>query len=404
MRGGILGVHNIVNTKSNNQKARTSVVVVISDSGVYGASVLCRGGLTVPLVSTVVYEQVPFQNEFSYEYFYTMLRMSLHRILSKLELETKGVLPDTVEVILSAPWSISEVHTIDYKKKQAFTFSQQLAMNLVESDFRESIKNLDDVVGREEGHHGLIEHFTMHVLLNGYFTYEPVGKQAKEVEITTLLSYTDPGFLLGIRKHVERFFPETPYEIRSMARTHMIAWRSLFPYLSDYLIVDVRGEVTELILVGRNSIDGVYSFPVGFHTIKRMLMHRLVRSAGEVDALLRVHMRSQNHEHVHILVQKGLEAGSRLWLNALRKVLQEMGSSRLLPKDIFLLAPVLVRDELYRVLRAELFSEYIPTHAVPIIQKIERSHGLGLVQYNTSTHRNFDIDTAILGDVAKANK
>jgi hypothetical protein len=393
--GGILGAP-IVFTKDIKLKAKTSVVIVVSDSGVHGAVVQGAEGSFAPLIADMVYHQLPFYSEFDYDRTKTLLMHAIKIICRKLEKSMGGVLPQQVDVIFSAPWSVSEIHTTTYRKENDFLFSDQLAASLVASSLRENIQNNVETNSEKNPHNGVIEHLVMHVQLNGYYAHNPIDKKAKEAEITTLFSHTDTDFLTNIRKEIERYYPNVSSEFHSLTRTRMMAWRTLFPYLSDYLIIDVRGEITEIELVGRNSIDAIHSFPIGLHSITRMLSKRLARPAQEVLSMLHMHSRSHIGEHNEIRIQKSLAHATSQWMTSLRGSLQDLGSKRVLPKDIFLLAPPVIRRELFTTLRDELFSEYIPTHTVPIVHMIQETHSLGLVQYGHPGRRNFDIDLGVL--------
>lgn len=140
--------------------------------------------------------------------------------------------------VLHAPWS------------QTRTVS-------VRSDLStEDVRITDAMIGRlgqdalegvsKEERATMYEATTIRVMLNGYPTADPVGKSAREIELTALMSGCDQGIKGAAQTAIEALFPGIPIIWRSFTRAIISLFGEISPY-GQYVAIDMCPDATRVI-------------------------------------------------------------------------------------------------------------------------------------------------------------
>lgn len=140
-----------------------------------------------------------------------------------------------VYAVLHSPWSegrtISVEHVLDQEEKITDAHIASLA--------RESLTKLDS------DRASLLEATTIRVMLNGYPTADPVGKRARQIEVTSLVSTCNVEAKKTAQSAIEALFPSVSITWRSFTRAIITLFREASPH-GQYLAIDMRADTTQL--------------------------------------------------------------------------------------------------------------------------------------------------------------
>ena len=218
--------------------------------------------------------------------------------------------PHRAFVFMASPWYAAQVRTISYARRQPFVFSKRFADDLVMQEFdkfnnaeHKEWKNMSD------GHVPL-EHKIVNVELNGYTYNEPIGKKAERAEISAFMSMMPENVRDDIENIIHSsFHVDVEFHTSVFASYYGLSHMKNVP--SDYTIVDVRGETTDLAVVRDGYLQEVVSLPFGDHTIVRsfaeLLNHKPVHMQELIDMYLEGHLDDVNHNRIDRQIGKALE-------------------------------------------------------------------------------------------------
>lgn len=233
---------------------------------------------------------------------------SASRLAELLEMATNDLLTtirgmsyvvDTVYVVLRLPWASTHlVRRAVYSGKEVPVtreFINTVAMNAISSDI---VPSQDD----------FFEGRVMRVELNGYPTNDPLGKRARAINLTLLMSESAKRERDVLSAVLQRLFPVAQVEWRSGTRALVHAMRSRDESEKEYLFIEIGSYKSQLTLVQEGVITGHEVVPFGMHsflqggevsedTIRDVLdVHRVARHAPSIDSSVRAHIARKGEE------------------------------------------------------------------------------------------------------------
>lgn len=130
----------------------------------------------------------------------------------------------------------------------------------------------------------VIERQVIGVKLNGYDAVNPYGKRASEIEVTLYESVTEKSVMKKISGSVGGLFHSEHITFFTSTLAVYSALRESLPEMEHYLVLDVTGEVTDVIVVARRDLASTFSIPFGAHTLVRSI--GIARGTNSDEGLL----------------------------------------------------------------------------------------------------------------------
>ena len=132
----------------------------------------------------------------------------------------------------------------------------------------------------------LIESTVVRVELNGYPTSAPTGKSAHRIAVSELLSECAPAIKDCVEAELKHIFPKADIVKRSGARALISSISALPEGSSDYVIIAVMGETTNVIVVRGGLACAHVVIPEGIRSILKRISDK--RMQEETLSLLRM--------------------------------------------------------------------------------------------------------------------
>jgi hypothetical protein len=182
-----------------------------------------------------------------------------------------------VYCVYSSPWYISQTKMVRDEQDKPFTVTRDVINSIIKKEQEQFNKNMQE--GKYQNILGpdtrVFEKRIINVKLNGYEIAVPIGKHAKQLELTLFSSYISQEIL----DTVENILRES-LSIRNIHHSSygLVSWSAsqvLFPDVHDYLFVDISGETTDISLISKDVLIETVSFPMGRSTLLRQVVKEL---------------------------------------------------------------------------------------------------------------------------------
>lgn len=266
---------------------------------------------------------------YSFEEFWRRSQKVLQEVSE--ELYTQSLIPiHEIYCNVSSPWASSQKRQIVYSKKKPFIFTQELADELIEKELSSSLKkNLD----YHDHDVDLIDRKTIAFRSNGYPARSPVGKEMSDIEIDSLVTVMSRQTKEAFEHIIERTFHRLPTFTSNIFISYFDVQKSLVN-VDDAVIIDVAGEMTEVMIVKNDHLQIIGTLPHGIHHILRAMAKMLGVSISKAHKLAQLlyssHLEKDYEEHI----EEALHKSYSYWLKDFYNFCDEASKKGLLPKTI----------------------------------------------------------------------
>ena len=170
---------------------------------------------------------------------------------------------DRIHVVLSSPWIISKLSCVEKKFEKETVVRQSAVADLLEKERAASSKLF------AVGDAAAIDAKLFEIKINGYPVAEYEGKRALSLEGTMVVSFASRKMLNEIKSRINRFFRAGDEVFHSSLILRYIALRSILPHHTDYIWLQVHGELTDVLIVRQGACAVAGSLPFGYDTLVR---------------------------------------------------------------------------------------------------------------------------------------
>jgi hypothetical protein len=333
----------LLSAKKNNI-SHFSIIFDIGSSTVGGALVIFAEN-TDPCVLYTKRIKMAYQQELNFSRFLEGMVVTLSLVVDDIvkngyELLNKvGSHPSRVQdifCVFSSPWYISQTKTIILNEDKPYIVTQHFIDDLIKrsvEQFKTSEKAKESI--QIENNAEIIEQRIVEIKLNGYETSNPYGKLASKVELSFYTSMISKDVKSKVSKVITESLHERSIQYHSFALSMYSAIRDSQPDVSDYLIFDFGGEVTDVSIVRVGILVQVVSIPFGSNLLVRKLVSMLNTVPEEVVSKLTLYLKNELHESKSAMFEKALLDIETEWNKLTGGILKGLSTESPLPQRIF---------------------------------------------------------------------
>ena len=254
----------------------------------------------------------------------------------------RGMLtPKTAFCFFSAPWYAAHIRRSAFVSKESITVSSRTLEELLEKEVVLAEESQADAylrAGARENDVTLLEKEIVHIALNGYPQENPFGKKAKDIEALFYISVVPSKISQLVEMVVRRSFDVKNIHFGSFALVFWNGVRDMWPKEKDYLLLDVSGELTELVLVHGGVLTETATFPKGRNFFVRTIMEHLSTSAHEASSLLNLYIEGKAGPGAGEQIGQALRSAEKEWGEDMKGLLSGLSDGLFLPWSLFLTA------------------------------------------------------------------
>ena len=167
-------------------------------------------------------------------------------------------------IILSSPWIVSQAKRIDIDFEKETSVTSGLVMNLINKE-REAIP-----AGKNDPIR-VIEQKIFDVKMNGYSLEKWEGRTAKTLSILYAASFASSRMIEMLARDTSHYTRTNNVKFHSAILLSEIAAEKFYDGGSDFGIVYVHGDITDVAIVTNHCLAFSGSFPMGYRTTVKKL-------------------------------------------------------------------------------------------------------------------------------------
>ncbi len=349
-------------SKSKQKTAKEERVLIFDiGSGSIGAALLVRqkgatGILANPKILYTVRKNIPVKGELEFVPFVQNMLTTVEEVCKELS-RMQIPIPSRIECILAAPWYASQTRVIKHSKHTPFIFTKKLWYELVQKEIALFEETHSGIFSEFESKPRIIEKKNMHISLNGYVEADPIGKRARELDLSLYLSMTPEYVATSLEEIIESYFRQPISFSTFIFSSYMVA-RDLFISEHNYLLVDIGGEMTDIGLVKKDVLFESATFPRGRNFLIRRMMHHLNMSYQETMSLLSLYKDGALTQKIKNTVSAVVERVKVDWLTSFQGVLGDIITDFSSPETIFVTADDDVAPFFTDAIHGEQFTQF----------------------------------------------
>lgn len=325
------------------------VAVLDINSGSVGGAILLKNKKTHPLIIATSRRNFKFTASPDGARLEREMLESLDLVCQDLQKKTSKR-PDKIYCVLSTPWSHGELRAIHHEKSKEFRFTEVFAEEMVKSEiqkFRSENSNLRQIVDRR----------ITRVSLNGYPVDKPHGQSARMVTLDVFLSLSSKSVIDAVQDRVHKTW-KSHIAFTSQIFSDFVFVRDIFDAKNDFIVINIGAEMTEVMVIKNDHLEGTAFFPYGSRNIIRAVALQLNRSVYESMSLFSLYSEELLSPDGGTFITEAMENSAELWRSELKRLLGEISSNRHLPKNIFLIAPESMTNWFSSMFTTRFFPEF----------------------------------------------
>lgn len=277
-----------------------------------------------------------------------------------------------LQVTVAAPWSYTVTKTIRYDRKEEFRVTRDLIDELLSSAKEKTENELRENELTEKLGLAITARMATNLTANGYELEAPTGQTTRALSLSHSSVITQAYLRDAITDAHEKVVPNADLTTYSFMLVYYCVMRDLHPNLTDYCLVDVTFEATEIAIVR----DGVLCYcthvPFGAYSLAREvaavtnlpLSEAYAHVTGPDLASLREQATDKQNAELDTLFRKYEER--------LANLLRETGDTLSIPKQLFVHSTLMTegffRERIERASHAVTRNHHIVTTAtLPLI-------------------------------------
>jgi cell division ATPase FtsA len=323
--------------KAQKDRSKNILIFDIGSASVAGAVVKYLPGYKPEIIYST---RIPykFHQQISSDKLTKAMLESLELAVSKIEsdglfrLETGNFRIEKIKCFLSSPWSISQSKTVQIKKLQPFSISQNFLDNLLSQSID---TGKDNELGQGDE---LLDKKYLHFKVNGYEIDDPLEHLTKDIEATFFVSLASRDITQAIRKLLSKRFLVNDISLHSFTFPIFQNLKKQFKNENDFIFMDINGETTDVSLVKDGVLMETQSFPLGHNFLLRRIISDFDLSYEGALSALSLYLKKDHNVQTNNKMSEAFKIVKTSWLIFLKEIFGDFTKQSLLPKNIFIIA------------------------------------------------------------------
>ncbi len=241
----------------------------------------------------------------------------------------KSVKITNIQVTVSAPWSYTVARTVRYSQDESFTITEELLRELATAAADQAMEEFSAEHSLQELGVTETSRTTLDTHANGYRITSPNKQTATQLAVTHVSTLVREDIVASVKEMQTKLFPHATVSVTSFMLANYYVTDSLQPVGTDFCLVDITNEATELGIVRHNALQYVTHIPYGRTSIAREVAAATKAPLHEAFTGLRT---LSQEKKLHDDIAATLAAYQELLI----ELFKETGDRLSIPKRIFL--------------------------------------------------------------------
>lgn len=271
---------------------------------------------------------------------------------------------DLLQVSMTAPWSYTITKVIGYSKETPFEITEALINTLITAAQKKITEELKENELASDLGLAIMTRATTDIQANDYKIEDPKGKTATTLTLTQVSAVAQTYLTDAIDDIKLKVFKRADLERYSFMLMFHCIIRELYNQLSEYCLVDITYEATEIGVVRGGILRYCTHTPIGISTLARTIKTVLNIPLEEAYVFLKEPYHSRAIETLTEAKLAEVAVVFDEYQNNLAKLFNETGDKLSIPKILFMHGDHQTEDFFSRQLEAAARKATNSTHAV----------------------------------------
>lgn len=303
---------------SRKRKKIERVLVIDIGSGSVGVAISTtfNNESKIPaLVEAAFRAPIEFSGEFDFSKFLASAESALDKCLKYLH-DSRTKRPDIALVVFASPWYKASPRVASMSKGINFVFSEKEMQSIIKNEKDSFVRDISQNNTANIDNFVVLDEVVHEVSLNGYAQNNPIGKNAKNVSVKMFMSITEKVVFQKIEAKIKNFFPHIKIQTSSFMNALFVSLRDIKMIEEDTVLIDIGGEMTEVVKVSHGTINAVASFPSG-----RMKLVRTMQEKNVSENTLRMYEKGELNQSEIDILDKTLSPVIEEWKEEIKNAL-----------------------------------------------------------------------------------
>lgn len=240
-----------------------------------------------------------------------------------------------MQVSISAPWAYTISKTVSLDAEEPFEITKQLITELTEAAQKKTLEEIKENEITEILGLDVIARTTTDIIANGYRTGEPFGQMASSISLAHVSAVAQLDLIDTAEQTKDKLLPTADLQKFSFMLMYYCVIRELYPAATEFCLVDVTYEATEIAIIRDGILRYATHAPVGMYTLAREIVANLNIPPEEAFT----HLTSTESNTPESLSEKDATIIRKVTSNyqkVLGDLFKQTGDTLSIPKTIFL--------------------------------------------------------------------
>ena len=242
-------------------------------------------------------------------------------------------------VTFSSPWFMSKTKHINLAKDKPFIVSRAFMDDITEKEEqifeKELLKDNNDL---KDNSFEVIEKSVIHTKINGYTLLDIIGKKTKLLDAFLCMSIVEKSIKNKVDDLILKYthIPKEKIFMHSFPLVSFVTIRDIFHDTSNFIIMDITGEVTDLTLVLDDIITKTVSFPSGKNFVIRQISKAFKVPSEIAISTLHAYTAEKTNDFIHKQMQAVFTDIEKEWSIYLEESLAELSPNMVFPSNLYI--------------------------------------------------------------------
>jgi hypothetical protein len=338
-----MGLLSFINKKSESRKPLHLIIDIDSgNNNCRGALSIMDNGIPKVLYSVSSAPKIPPfpEQEINHELVSSALSNILSNIADAIRSANsakENFAVDGVYCLLSSPYYLSHTTVINYNGNEEFLVTKDLVSDLIQKSITNPIS--ERIHGNSESmmEPVILSQKIVNISVNGYDTVNPYGLKGRELKISVFNTRV-PKILFNTIKNTISKYSTANISIEPFSIASYVVLKNELSDESDFILVNIESEVTEVSLVKHHTILESVSFPFGNNNLIRHLSKKLNLPFNEVDSQLSLLNDGSLLASVATKMLEGIEESKAEWFSYFENSMVMLSEEAHLPYTVHIIS------------------------------------------------------------------
>lgn len=298
-----------------NSSREHDLIFCVGSDRVSGAVAEFRVG-TKPRITHAYESRFPIKDAATGNALLSTAMTALHKTAGELTKSGKKQI-GVACVILASPWFSSFSQSFCVEKDEEVVVSEKFLDELADRQVNATVKK------NARNNLTIIEKAISDIKLNGYRTSVPYLKSAKTVEISVYASSAPMEMQQRIESEIYKVIHPASVVFHTLP---FFAWNTVARLLSpndDFFLIDVGGEISDVLISRRGAISTLASFPVGTNHLVRKIATHFETSPALAESIINLCANGAAETGLKDKTESLITAFGEEWTAGFRNILRE---------------------------------------------------------------------------------